>query len=319
MDTSKNKLAVVIPAYKSRFFKFTLESIANQTCKDFTLYIGDDASPDNLEEIVNQYRNIIKIAYKRFPENLGGKDLVAHWERCVDLIKDEEWIWFFSDDDVMTNNCVEGFFETFKLYNPENLNNKVLRFNLSITDQDLNIVDKYLTPASFSVEYFLEKQFISHTLANRAVEFIFSRKAFYDKGKFVKLPLAWGSDKATILKLGQPEGFITIPKGEVFWRSNEFNISGNTDKAMNELKAVALNERSKWMFRFIMDYRRGNFFYGIVYRIMHNITTSQAFVILKERGEKDLGLRLAILLIGIFIEFKKIVKFRQIKRLFQDQ
>lgn len=309
-----NKLAIVIPAFKSRFFKFTLESIANQSCKDFTLYVGDDASPDNIENIVNQYSNSINISYKRFHDNLGGNDLIAHWERCVDLIKDEEWIWFFSDDDVMTNNCVEGFFETLKLYNAENLNNKVLRFNLSITDQDLNIVQKYLTPATFSVEYFLEKQFISHTLANRAVEFIFSKKAFYDKGKFVNFPLAWGSDKATILKLGHPDGFITMVKGEVLWRSSDFNISGIPDKALDEQKSLALNQRNQWMFGFIQDFRKNRFFYGMVYRIMHHITSSQAFSILRERGLEDYKLRCIVWLLGVFIKLKKTIRFKKIKQ-----
>lgn len=40
------KLAIVIPAYKGRFLKETLDSIAVQAHKDeFVLYIGDDASP----------------------------------------------------------------------------------------------------------------------------------------------------------------------------------------------------------------------------------------------------------------------------------
>jgi len=309
-----NTLAIVIPAYKEKFFYQTLETIANQTCKDFTLYIGDDASPDKLEEIVNRYVDKIRILYQRFPENLGGKDLIAHWERCVDLVRDEEWIWFFSDDDVMTNNCVEGFYETLKLYSADNLHNKILRFNLSITDQNLNIVQKYLTPATFSVEYFLEKQFISHTLANRAVEFIFSKEAFYDKGKFVKFPLAWGSDKATILKLGQPGGFITMVKGEVLWRSSDFNISGISDKALDIQKNLALNQRNQWMFAFIQDFRKHRFFYGMVYRIMHHITYYQAFSIIRERGLEDNKLKCNIWLLGVFVKLKRIIRFKQIKQ-----
>lgn len=123
-----NKLAIVIPAYKKRYFDQTLESFANQTCKDFTIYVGDDASPEDLEEIVNKYKSRISIIYHRFSSNLGGKDLIAHWERCVLLVKKEPWIWFFSDDDFVSKNCVEGFFETLELYKDfDNLHNKVLR------------------------------------------------------------------------------------------------------------------------------------------------------------------------------------------------
>ena len=74
------------------------------------MYIGDDCSPGNLYSIVEKYENRIPIVYKHFDENLGGKDLVAQWERCIDLVGDEEWIWLFSDDDIMDPTCVENFY-----------------------------------------------------------------------------------------------------------------------------------------------------------------------------------------------------------------
>ena len=102
----QNNLAIVIPAYKSTFLAAALDSIAAQTCKDFILYIGDDCSPNNLGEIVDGYRDKINLVYKRFDTNLGGKDLVAQWERCIDMTQGEDWLWLFSDDDVMEKNCV---------------------------------------------------------------------------------------------------------------------------------------------------------------------------------------------------------------------
>lgn len=72
------KLAIVIPAYKGRFLKETLDSIAVQAHKDeFVLYIGDDASPERLDKIVESYQNKVNLVYHRFSENMGGKDLVA--------------------------------------------------------------------------------------------------------------------------------------------------------------------------------------------------------------------------------------------------
>lgn len=71
-------MAIVIPAYKGRFLKETLDSIAVQTHKDeFVLYIGDDASPERLDKIVESYQNKVNLVYHRFSENMGGKDLVA--------------------------------------------------------------------------------------------------------------------------------------------------------------------------------------------------------------------------------------------------
>lgn len=69
-------MAIVIPAYKGRFLKETLDSIAVQAHKDeFVLYIGDDASPERLDKIVESYQNKVNLVYHRFSENMGGKDL----------------------------------------------------------------------------------------------------------------------------------------------------------------------------------------------------------------------------------------------------
>ena len=45
------------------------------SCRSFTVYIGDDASPQNLKEIVSDYADKMNIVYRRFDTNLGGVDL----------------------------------------------------------------------------------------------------------------------------------------------------------------------------------------------------------------------------------------------------
>ena len=63
------KLAIIIPAYKPRFLQETLDSIAKQNNHEFTVYIGDDASPYPLETIVDRYKNKFDIIYHRFEQN----------------------------------------------------------------------------------------------------------------------------------------------------------------------------------------------------------------------------------------------------------
>ena len=102
-----HRLAIIIPAYKATFLPAALDSIAMQTCKDFTLYVGDDCSPEPIGSIVEQYKDKVNLVYQRFDTNLGGKDLVAQWERCIAMSHNEPYIWLFSDDDVMEPSCVE--------------------------------------------------------------------------------------------------------------------------------------------------------------------------------------------------------------------
>ena len=107
MTIMTHRLAIIIPAYKAEFLPAALDSIVAQTCKDFTLYVGDDCSSEPIGDVVEQYRDKIELVYLRFDTNLGGKDLVAQWERCIAMSQDEPYIWLFSDDDVMESNCVE--------------------------------------------------------------------------------------------------------------------------------------------------------------------------------------------------------------------
>ena len=46
------KFSIAIPAYKGVFFNECLNSLLQQTYSDFEIIIVDDASPDNLFQIV---------------------------------------------------------------------------------------------------------------------------------------------------------------------------------------------------------------------------------------------------------------------------
>ena len=111
MKKTDVKLAIVIPAFKAKFLAETLSSIASQTSQDFKLYICDDCSREPIEDIVKSFEGRLSFAYNRFDNNLGGVSLVRQWERCIALTS-EEWIWLFSDDDIMETNCVEEFYNS---------------------------------------------------------------------------------------------------------------------------------------------------------------------------------------------------------------
>ncbi len=248
-----HKLAIVIPAYKAVFFEQALASVANQTCKNFTLYIGDDASPGNLKPIVDLYENQIDIVYKRFDTNLGGKDLVAHWERCVDLIGNEEWIWLFSDDDIMDTHCVEEFYATLESSPGFN----IYHFNVTKIDAGGGITDEFYSfPDVFSSEEFLTGSFAIAANYSVVVEYIFNKKHFMQTGRFERFDLAWGSDDATWIKLGRGNGIKTIPGAKVYWRASAFNISPNDwDGPLIERKFLAQMEFVKWAFKEIESQR----------------------------------------------------------------
>lgn len=62
----EKKLAIIIPAYKARFLRETLDSILKQNSSEFIVYVGDDASPENIEGLVHDYDEKLDIVYHRF-------------------------------------------------------------------------------------------------------------------------------------------------------------------------------------------------------------------------------------------------------------
>lgn len=308
-----NNLAIVIPAYKSRFIDQSLESFAMQTCKDFTLYIGDDASPENLAEIVKKYESQLPVVYHRFGSNLGGTDLVAQWERCIDLVRNEEWIWLFSDDDIASPECVQGFYDLIKKKPIDELTDKVLRFNLDVVDINLNVLQEFTTPEEFSAEYFLDSCFIKHKLKNKAVEFIFSRQNYLSTGRFVNFPLAWGSDIATILRLGQSAGFLTIPKGRVSWRDSGFNISSQRQPEVAREKQKASQLFYFWLFGFIKAYKDSELYESLIFRILLNQSPLISIFEIKKLGIKNWILNFKVLFWIIIIKTKRFFKYSSLK------
>lgn len=256
----QNNLAIVIPAYKSSFFAAALDSIAAQTCQDFTLYIGDDCSPNNLEEIVDKYRDKINLVYKRFDTNLGGMDLVAQWERCIDMTQGEEWLWLFSDDDVMENNCVEEFYKTIM----ENPQAGLVHFNV------LGIYGKAEREKRFPVfpGYVNAKEYLDNKLKGNfvsfVVEFIIRKDVFYKTGRFEKFDLAWGSDFISWIKFANvANGIYTCDSARVKWRSSGENVSTDDRNEIVVRKIKAFLEFTFWIFKYSRMQKYGHpFFYS---------------------------------------------------------
>lgn len=235
----KKKLAIIIPAYKAYFFREVLDSIVKQHNRDFTVYIGDDASPDDLGTIVAEYTDKLDIVYFRFKQNLGGKDLVAHWERCISM-SDEPLIWLFSDDDLMPPDAVGRILEAMQIYGESNV---VFRFHLSVVNDCGEL--KYTNPP-FETErisgysFLLDK--LSGKISSAACEYVFSRDVWEQTGGFIKFPMAWCSDDATWAKFADyAGGIIALPGDSVCWRNADAkNISNSECFDKEKLKATGL-------------------------------------------------------------------------------
>lgn len=264
------KLAIIIPAYKPDFLKSAISSVAAQTCRDFTVYVCDDASPFDIQSIINEFKSELDIHYTRFEENLGATDLVAQWNRCIGQTQGEEWLWLFSDDDVMEPECVGKFLATDKS------GHDVIHFDIDIIDSEGNTIrrcnpyPKVMSSADFY------RLLYSHKIDARMPEFIFRADTLKRNG-FVPFDLAWRSDNASVMLNSLGNGILTISgeNSKVLWRASDSNISNVENNRERK------NKSTIDFFNWVYDFFRKN---GIPFPIS---TVYQLKTILFEFVYKD--------------------------------
>ncbi|MGO4913019.1 glycosyltransferase family A protein [Leeuwenhoekiella sp. W20_SRS_FM14] len=220
-------LAIVIPFYKIDFFEETLISLSYQTNKNFKVYIGNDGSPNNPEELILKYSKTLEIIYRRYDNNLGSKSLVDHWNRCIELIQNETFLMILGDDDTLQDTCVANFHKKVTTFN-EGFLPLVFRFSTEVIDEKSNPISKRTTYPEIqnSKDLFINK--ITGLARSSLSEYIFSTSKL-KKTKIKKFPLAWHSDDLLFLEVSDFQNIISINESIVYIRSSNFNISNNKE------------------------------------------------------------------------------------------
>lgn len=235
-----SKLAVIIPYYKLKFFGETLDSLEKQTCKDFNLYIGNDASPENPEETIKKHLKNTPYHYFVYEENLGGQNLAKQWERVISEASDEEWFCILGDDDVFSANFVEEFYQIID--EAENLGCNVIRFGQRWIDENNNEISPLTDyPKKILPEDHLHFKLIEKKRSSLS-EHIF-RKSSYKKFGFRDFPLAWNSDDMAVFEFSDGKPIYFSNKAFANVHITDENISGKSDNLDLKLKSRKIFEK----------------------------------------------------------------------------
>lgn len=228
-----NKLAIVIPYYNIKFFEDTLKSVAAQTDKRFTFYIGNDASPADPKSMIEKHFGPGDFQYYEYENNVGGENLAKQWERILENVT-EDWFQLLGDDDMISENFVEEFYANL----PETVQQKsmVLKAPQCIIN-DMGEVMAGLSefPHLFSRNYNWQRKFRSGERASLS-EHIF-KTSQYRKYKFQKFPFAWGSDDVAVYEFSESEPILFLKKSKVFVRVSKHSISGSEDNMIAKKNA----------------------------------------------------------------------------------
>ena len=119
------KYSFVLPAYKAAYLKEAIDSILNQTYKEFELIIVNDASPEGVDAIVRSYDDP-RIQYYVNAENIGGKDLVAQWNYSITYAKGTYLILASDDDVAWVVRADGGVFSPHRRFRIRPMNNHYL-------------------------------------------------------------------------------------------------------------------------------------------------------------------------------------------------
>ncbi|WP_347924940.1 glycosyltransferase family A protein [Pontimicrobium sp. SW4] len=230
-----NTLAIVIPYFKNDFFEETLLSLQQQTDKRFMVYIGDDASEQSIDNLVDKFKNDIPIKYHRFADNLGSKSLTKQWDRCLKLINNETWACILGDDDCLSENFVECFYR--ELSNLKLQKSKLLRFaTLKINEKGAALGSIQHNPKTqMAAEAFTEKYYGSkHSSLS---EYVFSI-ASYNKYGFRDYPLAWCSDDMAWLEFSNGRNIVSCNEAYLRFRLSSKSISGTLNNNKKDAKRL---------------------------------------------------------------------------------
>ncbi|NQT57201.1 MAG: glycosyltransferase family 2 protein, partial [Desulfobacteraceae bacterium] len=98
-------VSVCIPVYNGeKYLEECLNSVLDQSFRNFEVVVVDDQSSDTSFEIARKYEardDRVRVFHNA--QNLG---LVNNWNRCIEL-SHGKWIKFVFQDDLIESNCLE--------------------------------------------------------------------------------------------------------------------------------------------------------------------------------------------------------------------
>lgn len=244
------KIAIIIPYYKIDFIRETLTSLENQTNQNFTVFIGNDDSPDDPIEIVKTYSNKIDLKYFHFRYNIGSNSLTNQWHRCIEKVDHVEWAMILGDDDVLDKNCISDFY--LHLEEVEKRKIGVVRFASLVIDSEnkpLSQINRH--PIIENSVSFLFRKMCGNARSSLS-EHVFRMTKLKKEG-FKNFPLAWHADDLALLEMSNFGDIWTINSSFVSVRSSKINISGR--KELSRIK----NKGSFRFYHYLLKNHREHF------------------------------------------------------------
>ena len=275
-------IAVIVPVYKVEpYLRECVDSILNQTFKDFELILVDDGSPDNCPAICDEYAkkdNRVIVIHKEngglsSARNAGLDYVFAH--------SNSEYISFVDSDDYVDNEMLNGIINLFK--------NDVDAIKFTYQQIKNNkLCDSFnIDEIAYSFNSFGEKEdFIANDLLQYKIgwevwSFIFRRSILQNNSLFfVDNNLVYAEDLMFVCE------FVACSNSLRTTNKNYYKYRFRKDSITSSLQDSKINEMNNLAYIFYKKhYNAGVFvneYYYIWYSILNNRFTSMPSILHKK-------------------------------------
>lgn len=239
--TTTTKFSVTIPAYKDRYLKETIDSILAQTYQNYEIVIVNDASPYDLDSIVNQYTDP-RIHYFKNKQNCGAKNVVDNWNICLSHAIGE-YLICMGDDDNLTPRCLQDFADLIVKYPDLDL------FHARSETIDDN--SHFVCVSEERPEWESVYSLMYNPRNTHLGDWLFKTETLRKNGGFYKLPYGWQSDDISAFMAAANHGVANTKEVGFQYRGNALSISHDLTCIEDKIDAVKASVR--WRLNFVAE------------------------------------------------------------------
>jgi len=225
-------ISFVLPAYKAVFLRQAIDSILSQSYPRFELIIVNDASPDNLDEIVGSYQDE-RIRYYKNETNIGGENLVAQWNHCIEFAQGD-YIVLAADDDLYHPDFLMKCVELAEEYPSVNL----IRTRVEQIDAHNNLVGVDALIPEYCSKYEFLYYWVQGVSFTCIGNYMFKGTVLKER-KFIDLPHAFGSDVVSVINLSE-NGCVNTKEMLFCFRYSPYHLSSGIDHLKEKITAITM-------------------------------------------------------------------------------
>jgi len=173
------RVSIVIPVYNGeQYIEKTIRSAILQMYNDLEIIAVNDGSTDHTAEILDRYKNVIKLSNKT-----NGGTASALNKGIEAMSRDSEWFKWLSADDLLIQNSLYFMLDEIKRLGENNYKN-IFYTHYDIIDHEGNLVKEFIEPNYNKLSDFERNVTLLNNYYGNASSSLIHKSVFKEVGVF---------------------------------------------------------------------------------------------------------------------------------------